>query len=106
TRVQANIPGRRKVSQYMSTATTIPQIPVETVPPPLLPATSKETSPYSNMPPLRKAAVLMITIGDELAGTIYQHLSEHEVRLLTEEIAAVRDVPPDRHQRTRRVLST
>lgn len=79
----------------MSTAAALPQIPVETMPPPLLPAKSKEPSPYSNMPPLRKAAVLMITIGDELAGTIYQHLSEHEVRLLTEEIAAVRDVPPE-----------
>lgn len=79
----------------MSTAASIPQIPVQVVPPPLLTAESAPASPHANMPPLRKAAVLMITVGDELARAMYQHLSEHELKLLTEEIAAVRDVSPE-----------
>src|SRR5487761_1344281 len=78
----------------MSTAAPIPQIQAQTVPP-LLPAESHAAPPHKNMQPLRKAAVLMITVGDELAGSMYQHLSEHELQLLTEEIASVRDVPPE-----------
>lgn len=78
----------------MSTAAHIPQIPVQTVPPPMLPVES-ETASHKALSPLRKAAVLMITIGDEMARSMYQHLSEHELRLLTEEIASVRDVPPE-----------
>src|SRR6185437_11989691 len=78
----------------MSTAAHIPQIPVQTVPPPMLPVES-ETPSHKALSPLRKAAVLMITIGDEMARSMYQHLSEHELRLLTEEIASVRDVPPE-----------
>lgn len=79
----------------MATATTAPQVPVqEALPAP--PATEgKDKSPLRNLTPLRKAAVLMITIGDELARSIYQHLSEQELQLLTEEIASVRDVSPE-----------
>ncbi|MGB8480595.1 MAG: flagellar motor switch protein FliG [Acidobacteriaceae bacterium] len=79
----------------MATATTAPQAPVqETLPAPLS-LESKDKSPLKNLTPLRKAAVLMITIGDELARSIYQNLSEQELQLLTEEIAAVRDVSPE-----------
>lgn len=77
----------------MSTTASVPQMPVQTVP--SLPPESGDKSTHKNMPPLRKAAVLMITIGDELARSIYQHLSERELQLLTEEIAAVRDVSPE-----------
>jgi flagellar motor switch protein FliG len=47
------------------------------------------------MSPIRKAAILMVTLGDELARTLYPQLSETELQSLTEEIANVRDVPPD-----------
>ena len=67
----------------MATATTVPQVPVqETLPAPLS-SESKDKSPLKNLTPLRKAAVLMITIGDELARSIYQNLSEQELQLLT-----------------------
>jgi flagellar motor switch protein FliG len=80
----------------MATATTtVPQVPAQEVPPPMLAAESKDKSPLQNLTPLRKAAVLMITIGDELARSIYQNLSEQELQLLTEEIASVRDVSPE-----------
>lgn len=79
----------------MSTAATVAQMPAQTIPAPLLAVESPEAALQKAMPPLRKAAVLMITIGDELARSMYQHLSEHELQLLTEEIAAVHDVPPE-----------
>jgi flagellar motor switch protein FliG len=44
---------------------------------------------------MRKAAILMITLGDELARSLYPHLAETELQRLTEEIANVRDVPPE-----------
>ncbi len=79
----------------MTTAVPIPQIPAPAAPPLMLPVESPETAAHKSLSPLRKAAVLMITIGDELARSMYQHLSEHELKLLTEEIAALRDVPPE-----------
>ena len=51
----------------MATATTVPQDPVQETLPAPLPSESKDKSPLKNLTPLRKAAVLMITIGDELA---------------------------------------
>ena len=79
----------------MATATTVPQVPVQESLPAPLSSESKDKSPLKNLTPLRKAAVLMITIGDELARSIYQNLSEQELQLLTEEIASVRDVSPE-----------
>ncbi len=79
----------------MATATTVPQDPVQETLPAPLPSESKDKSPLKNLTPLRKAAVLMITIGDELARSIYQNLSEQELQLLTEEIASIRDVSPE-----------
>ena len=79
----------------MSTAASVPQAPAQDAPPPQLSAESKDKSPNMNLTPLRKAAVLMIMIGDELARSMYQNLSERELQLLTEEIASVRDVTPE-----------
>jgi len=79
----------------MSTAASVPQAPAQDASPPQLSAESKDKSPHMNLTPLRKAAVLMITIGDELARSMYQNLSERELQLLTEEIASVRDVTPE-----------
>jgi len=78
----------------MATATAAPQVPAQEIPAAPLASESKDESPLRNLTPLRKAAVLMITIGDELARSIYQHLSERELQLLTEEIASIRDVSP------------
>jgi len=79
----------------MATAAALPEIAATTVAPPLLTVGNQEAAQsLPSLPPLRKAAVLMITIGDELARSMYQHLSENEIRLLTQEIAEVHDVAP------------
>lgn len=44
---------------------------------------------------LRKAAVLMVVLGDKAASSIYKHLSQAEVEELTREIAQVAIVPHD-----------
>ena len=79
-------------------ATAAP-LPAEQNAPPMLPAESTPVpvrhKATERMPPLRKAAILMITLGDELARTIYPNFSESELQRLTEEIANVRDVPPE-----------
>src|SRR5580693_146538 len=45
------------------------------------------------MPGLRKAAILMVAIGDELAKTLFQSLSETDVQRVTDEITRLGDVP-------------
>ena len=47
----------------------------------------------AEMPGLRKAAILMVAIGDELAKTLFQSLSERDVQRVTEEITKLGDVP-------------
>src|SRR5271163_1044610 len=47
----------------------------------------------ADIPGLRKAAILMVEIGDELAKTLFQSLSENDVRRVTEEITRLGDVP-------------
>jgi flagellar motor switch protein FliG len=42
---------------------------------------------------LRKAAILMVAIGDELAKVLFQSLSEIDVRRVTDEITRLGDVP-------------
>src|SRR6185312_9164164 len=42
---------------------------------------------------LRKAAILMVALGDELAKTLFQSLSEMDVRRVTDEITNLGDVP-------------
>ena len=44
---------------------------------------------------LRKAAILMVAIGDELAKTLFQSLSENDVRRVTEEITRLGGCPGD-----------
>jgi len=43
----------------------------------------------------RKAAILLVLLGDDAATSIYRTLPEHQVRLLTEQIAELDFVPPD-----------
>ena len=47
----------------------------------------------SEMPGLRKAAILMVAIGEELAKTLFLSLSDNDVRRVTEEITRLGDVP-------------
>lgn len=48
----------------------------------------------ADIPGLRKAAILMVAVGDELAKTLFQGLSENDVRRVTDEITRLGDVPP------------
>jgi flagellar motor switch protein FliG len=47
----------------------------------------------ADIPGLRKAAILMVAIGDELAKTLFLSLSEKDVQRVTEEITRLGDVP-------------
>jgi flagellar motor switch protein FliG len=47
------------------------------------------------LPGIRKAAILMVAVGDELGKKILQSLPDADVQRLTEEIANLRNVPPD-----------
>jgi flagellar motor switch protein FliG len=42
---------------------------------------------------LRKAAILLVALGDELAKTLFQSLSENDVHRVTEEITRLSDIP-------------
>jgi len=41
----------------------------------------------------RKAAIFLLLVGDEVAAVIYKHLSDHEIRLVTQEIGGLGNVP-------------
>jgi flagellar motor switch protein FliG len=47
----------------------------------------------ADIPGLRKAAILMVALGDELAKVLFLSLSEMDVRRVTEEITRLGDVP-------------
>ena len=47
----------------------------------------------AELPGLRKAAILMVALGDELAKTLFQSLSELDVQRVTEEITRLGEVP-------------
>lgn len=57
----------------------------------LLPAESSFAA--AEMPGIRKAAILMVALGDELAKVLFQSLSENDVRRVTEEITRLGEVP-------------
>ncbi len=58
--------------------------------PPALPS-----SPQLNIPPLRKAAVLVVTLGEDVSKLLLKNLGESEVQRLTEELARMGDVKPE-----------
>jgi len=60
------------------------------VPPPP-PSVDKNTPAISG---LRKAAILMILLGDDAAVEIYKNLKREDIRLLTQEIAQVETISP------------
>jgi len=48
-----------------------------------------------DMPGMRKAAILLVTLGEELAKTMFQSLTEQNVQRVTEEIMSLRAVTPE-----------
>src|ERR1700678_1611153 len=57
----------------------------------LLPAEAGFTP--AEIPGLRKAAILMVAVGDELAKMLFRSLSDADVHRVTEEITRLGDVP-------------
>ena len=51
--------------------------------------------PVKAIPGLRKAAILVMTVGDELSRMLFQNLQTTEVQMLIDEIARTKDVPPE-----------
>ena len=49
------------------------------------------TTPLNGM---RKAAILLVLLGDEVASQIYRNLPEHELEKLTMEIAELEYIDP------------
>jgi flagellar motor switch protein FliG len=47
------------------------------------------------LPGVKKAAVLCLVLGDELAGKLLKHLDEDEAQLITKELASLGGVPSD-----------
>ncbi len=47
----------------------------------------------ANISGLRKAAILMVALGDELAKVIFKSLSDSDVKLVTEEITRLGEIP-------------
>jgi len=47
----------------------------------------------AELPGLRKAAILMVALGDELAKTLFQSLSETDIHRVTEEITRLGEIP-------------
>src|SRR6185503_15501957 len=50
---------------------------------------------FSHLTGPRKAAVLCIMLGDEVAGDVLKHLTEDEVQLVSKELAAIQHVPTE-----------
>jgi flagellar motor switch protein FliG len=80
----------------MSAAAAVSEVTAQPVPlqEPALFVENRPVPPKLPISAIRKAAILMITLGDELARLFYPRLSEIELQRLTEEIGKIRDVPP------------
>lgn len=51
--------------------------------------------PARQIKPLRKAAILVMTLGEDVSKLLLRGLGEHEVQLLTEELSQVGEISPD-----------
>jgi flagellar motor switch protein FliG len=58
-------------------------------------AAPAERRPASGLPGIRKAAILMVAVGDEIGKKIIQSLPENDVQRLTEELADLRNITPE-----------
>jgi len=50
---------------------------------------------FASITGMRKAAILLVVLGDEAASTVYKHLSDEELRGLTQEISDLDIVSPE-----------
>ncbi len=64
-------------------------------PPPNAAAQERLHSLTSGLPGVRKAAILMVAVGDELGKKIIQNLPEADVQRVTEELAELRNISPN-----------
>ncbi|MBT9330290.1 flagellar motor switch protein FliG [Paracidobacterium acidisoli] len=63
---------------------------------PALPASTPDRrTSYPGLSGLRKAAILIVAMGDELGKKIIQNLPEQDVQRLAEELADLKNIPPD-----------
>src|SRR3954469_21853295 len=49
----------------------------------------------SAVPGVKKAAILLVLLGEDVAANIYKHLSEQELQSVTQEIAELGTVPAE-----------
>jgi flagellar motor switch protein FliG len=56
---------------------------------------SNSVAAHHSLSGVRKAAIFLVAVGDELGKKILQNLAEGDLQRLTEEIADLRGVPPD-----------
>jgi flagellar motor switch protein FliG len=54
-----------------------------------------ESAAQTEMTGVRKAAILMVLLGDEAAAALYKHLSEEDLRQVTAEIAELEYISPE-----------
>ncbi len=52
-------------------------------------------APAENLTGLRKAAILLVLLGDEAASMVYRHLPQDDLQLLTEEISELEYISPE-----------
>lgn len=80
----------------MATPTSTAQTPGASLTPPLPPVGMTERRGGGRkLPGLRKAAILLVAVGDELGKKILQNLPEADVQRLTEELSDLRGIPAD-----------
>jgi flagellar motor switch protein FliG len=58
-------------------------------------AANATASPGQNLTGLRKAAILLVLLGDEAASLIYRNLPQEELQMLTEEISELEYISPE-----------
>ncbi|MBI2569962.1 MAG: flagellar motor switch protein FliG [Candidatus Schekmanbacteria bacterium] len=57
-------------------------------------AKEKEEASGPELPGLRKAAILMVLLGEEASGEVFKHLQEEEIQLLSREISMTAAIDP------------
>ena len=61
----------------------------------LVAASAERRPAIAGLPGIRKAAILTVAVGDEIGKKILQNLPENDVQRLTEELADLKNIPPD-----------
>ena len=58
-------------------------------------AETAKTPPGENLSGTRKAAILLVLLGDEAASLVYRNLPQEELQMLTEEISELDYISPE-----------